>query len=152
MSDSPAALARQRYEKLKAARVPVALDLTRGKPCGEQLDLSLGLLTALGPRDYSSADKTDCRNYGGLDGLAEVRALFAELLEVPAARVLAEGASSLTLMHDTLVHAVLHGVPGGGGGGGAGAGRGRRRTRASFAPPPGTTAISRSASTSASKW
>ncbi len=106
-------LARQRYEQMKAA--PLALDLTRGKPCSEQLDLSSGLLTVLGKDDYKSADGTDCRNYGGLEGLREMRALFAEMLEVPAERVLVEGSSSLTLMHDTIVHAVLHGVPDGSG-------------------------------------
>ena len=110
---SPVARAREKYEEMKAK--PVAFDLTRGKPCAEQLDLSVGLLTVLGKGDWKSADGTDCRNYGGLEGLKELRALFAEVLEVPADRVLVEGSSSLTLMHDTIVHAVLHGVPDGSG-------------------------------------
>ena len=57
----------------------LALDMTRGKPCPEQLDLSLGLLDCLG-RDYKAADGTDCRNYGGVDGLPEAKKLFAEFL------------------------------------------------------------------------
>src|SRR5882672_460033 len=70
----------KRYEEMK--RNPASLDLTRGKPAPEQLDLSSDLMTILGPKDYRAADGTDCRNYGGLEGLPEVRALFAELLEV----------------------------------------------------------------------
>jgi DNA-binding transcriptional MocR family regulator len=103
--------ARKRYEAMKSA--PAVLDLTRGKPAPEQLDLSNELLSALGPKDYRAADGTDCRNYGGLDGLPEARALFAELLEVKADRVMAADNSSLALMHETLAHAVQQGVPGG---------------------------------------
>jgi DNA-binding transcriptional MocR family regulator len=105
--------ARQRYEEMK--RNPVALDITRGKPSAEQLDLSAELLTILGPGDYKSADGTDCRNYGGLDGLPEARALFAEMLEVRPDQVLAGGNSSLSLMHDSVMYALLHGVPDGSG-------------------------------------
>jgi DNA-binding transcriptional MocR family regulator len=100
--------ARKRYEAMKSA--PAVLDLTRGKPAPEQLDLSNELLAVLGPKDFRAADGTDCRNYGGL---AEARALFAELLEVKADRVMAADNSSLALMHETLAHAVVQGVPGG---------------------------------------
>jgi DNA-binding transcriptional MocR family regulator len=103
--------ARTRYEAMK--RSPTALDLTRGKPAPEQLDLSNDLLTVLGPKDFRAADGTDCRNYGGLEGLPEARALWAELLEVKADRVMAADNSSLALMYETLAHAVLQGVPGG---------------------------------------
>ena len=84
--------------------------MTRGKPCPEQLDLSLGLLDCLG-RDYKAADGTDCRNYGVLEGLPEARALFAELLEVEPAEVIVGGNSSLALMHDAIVQALLKGMP-----------------------------------------
>jgi DNA-binding transcriptional MocR family regulator len=103
--------ARSRYEAMK--RTPAVLDLTRGKPAPDQLDLSNGLLSVLGPNDFKAADGTDCRNYGGLDGLPEARALFAELLEVKADRVMAADNSSLALMHETLAHAFVQGVPGG---------------------------------------
>jgi DNA-binding transcriptional MocR family regulator len=103
--------ARARYEEMK--RVPVPLDLTRGKPAPEQLDLSNPLTTILAVTDFRAADGTDCRNYGGLDGLPEARALFGELLEVPTDRVMASDSSSLALMYETLAHAVLHGVPDG---------------------------------------
>ncbi|MEU4256376.1 aminotransferase class I/II-fold pyridoxal phosphate-dependent enzyme [Streptomyces fradiae] len=98
------------YAALKARGL--ALDLTRGKPSPAQLDLSTGLLdigaAELGPAGAGA----DHRNYGGLTGLPELRAIFAEVLRVPVEQLLAVGNSSLALMHDTLVHAVLFGVPG----------------------------------------
>lgn len=100
--------ARKRYEEM--TRNPTPLDLTRGKPSSEQLDLSNALATTLGPNDYRAADGTDCRNYGGLDGLPEMRALFGEILEVAPDQVMAADNSSLALMYETLAHAVLHGV------------------------------------------
>jgi len=91
------------------------LDMTRGKPSSDQLDLAAGLSSALGPQDYKTADGTDARNYGGLDGIAEMKALLGGVLEVPPANVIAGGASSLTMMHDAVVRALLHGVPDGDG-------------------------------------
>src|SRR6185503_20991770 len=73
------------------------LDMTRGKPSNEQLDLANELLTALSVSDYKAADGTDTRNYGGLDGLPEMKAIFAELLETTPANVIVGGASSLTM-------------------------------------------------------
>ncbi|CAM3590971.1 aminotransferase class I/II-fold pyridoxal phosphate-dependent enzyme [Kibdelosporangium persicum] len=87
------------------------LDLTRGKPSARQLDLSNEILALPGDR-YKSADGTDCRNYGGPQGLPELREIFGELLDVPAGQLLALGNSSLTLMHDTVVHALLGVLPG----------------------------------------
>jgi len=89
------------------------LDMTRGKPSSEQLDLANELTTALAASDYKAADGTDARNYGGLDGLPEMKAIFAELLETTPANVIVGGASSLTMMHDAVVRGLLHGVPDG---------------------------------------
>ncbi|GAA0913649.1 aminotransferase class I/II-fold pyridoxal phosphate-dependent enzyme [Nonomuraea longicatena] len=86
------------------------LDLTRGKPSPRQLDLSEDLLRL--PTGHTAADGTDGRNYGNLQGLAETRELFGPLLQVPAAQLVVGGNSSLTLMHDTVVHALLTEVPG----------------------------------------
>ena len=97
---------RARYDAIAARRL--GLDMTRGKPCPEQLDLSLGMLEL---HDYRAADGTDCRNYGGLEGLPEARRLFAELLEVEPANVIVDGNSSLALMHDAIVQALLIGCP-----------------------------------------
>jgi DNA-binding transcriptional MocR family regulator len=88
----------------------LSLDLTRGKPSPAQLDLSDDLLKL--PASYYAADGTDGRNYGNLQGLAELRELFGPLLQVPAGQLVVGGNSSLALMHDTIVHALLTKVPG----------------------------------------
>ncbi|MFH9870685.1 aminotransferase class I/II-fold pyridoxal phosphate-dependent enzyme [Streptomyces lydicus] len=103
------ARARRDYQDLTARGL--SLNLTRGKPAPEQLDLSEELLSL--PRGvHTSADGTDVRNYGGLQGLPELREIFAEVLQVPAGQLLAAGNSSLELMHDCLVHALLGVLPG----------------------------------------
>ena len=89
------------------------LDMTRGKPSNEQLDLANELSAVLTASDYKAADGTDARNYGGLDGLPEMKAIFADLLETTAANLIVGGASSLTMMHDAVVRGLLHGVPDG---------------------------------------
>ena len=98
------------YEALKARGLK--LDLTRGKPSPAQLDLSGPLLDLPMSADHTTADGVDARNYGGADGLPELRAIFAELLAIPADQLLALGNASLNVMHDVIVHALLHGVPG----------------------------------------
>src|SRR5262245_49676578 len=103
--------AQARYDALRAAGLK--LDLTRGKPAPEQLDLANALLTLPGAGEYVAADGTDCRNYGALEGLPEARALFAPMLGAPPAQVLVADNSSLALMHDAIVFAMLAGVPGG---------------------------------------
>jgi DNA-binding transcriptional MocR family regulator len=100
----------QRYNEFKAKNLK--LDMTRGKPCSEQLDLSLGLIDCLTREDYKAADGTDCRNYGLLDGLTEAKELFAKYLGVEPQEIIIGGNSSLALMHDTIARAMLHGVPG----------------------------------------
>lgn len=83
------------------------LDLTRGKPSTDQLDLSDRLLTL--PAGHADASGADVRNYGNLQGLAELREMFAELLWVEPGQLVAGGNSSLTMMHDVLVDLLLHG-------------------------------------------
>jgi DNA-binding transcriptional MocR family regulator len=100
--------ARAAYEELKAQGM--RLDLTRGKPSSEQLDLATPMLSLPGA-DFRAADGTDTRNYQGLQGLAELRELVAPILAVPAEQLIAFGNSSLELMHDTLVHALLSPLP-----------------------------------------
>ena len=98
------------YNELRA--LDLKLDLTRGKPSPDQLDLSNTLLSLPGVADYRDASGTDLRNYGGPDGLPELRAIFGELLSIPASQLLALGNASLELMHNTFSHAMLHGVVG----------------------------------------
>jgi DNA-binding transcriptional MocR family regulator len=99
-----------RYDEFK--RRSLKLDLTRGKPSSEQLDLSNGLLALPGDADYQAADKTDTRNYGVLQGLPELRMLLAPLFGVSAAQVVLGNNSSLALMHDAIVYSLLTGTVG----------------------------------------
>lgn len=96
------------YAKLKTEKL--TLDITRGKPAPEQLDLSKDLLSLPGVDDYRDGTGTDVRNYGGLHGLPELRAIFGELLGIPVDNLLAGNNASLELMHDVIVFAMLHGT------------------------------------------
>lgn len=95
------------YEKFRAQKLN--LDLTRGKPSTRQLELANGLDGILG-ENYKSADGTDVRNYGGLEGISELRELGAAILGVSPQQVLAGGNSSLTLMHQCVHFAYLFGT------------------------------------------
>jgi DNA-binding transcriptional MocR family regulator len=86
------------------------LDLTRGKPSPAQLDLSNELLELPGEGKYTDSTGTDCRNYGGTQGLPAIRTIFAPLLNVPVDQLVAGDNSSLSIMHDTLVYALLKGT------------------------------------------
>src|SRR5262245_60856284 len=97
-----------RYDAFKQRGLK--LDLTRGKPSNEQLDLSNGLLALPGERDYAAADGTDVRNYGVLQGLPELRALFAPLFGAVPSQIVVGDNSSLALMHDAVVYALLKGT------------------------------------------
>ena len=97
-----------RYKEFQSKKL--TLDMTRGKPCTEQLDLSSGMLDCVTANTYKSEDGTDCRNYGGLDSIPEAERLFAEYLQVEPGEIIIDGTSSLALMHDTVVRAMLHGT------------------------------------------
>lgn len=86
----------------------LALDLTRGKPSAEQLDLSNQLLSLPGD-DYRDPEGTDTRNYGGQHGLPGLRAIFAELLGIAVPNLIAGNNSSLELMHDIVAFSMLYG-------------------------------------------
>ncbi|CAM5407517.1 aminotransferase class I/II-fold pyridoxal phosphate-dependent enzyme [Corynebacterium variabile] len=88
------------YEELKARNL--GLNLTRGKPSSEQLDIGESLLSLPGEDDHTLADGTDVRNYGGGDGIREIRELWAEVLGIPADLVVAGDASSLNIMFDLI--------------------------------------------------
>jgi DNA-binding transcriptional MocR family regulator len=109
----PTTSIRAEYDELLAKGL--SLDLTRGKPSSAQLDLSNPLLSLPGDGDYRSADGTDVRNYGGPDGLPELRGIFAELLGIPTAQLLALDSVTLPIMHGVVVNALLNGRPGGDG-------------------------------------
>ncbi|MBE6644028.1 MAG: aminotransferase class I/II-fold pyridoxal phosphate-dependent enzyme [Ruminococcaceae bacterium] len=89
------------------------LDLSRGKPNSDQLDISLPLLSEARPREKCfSINGIDCRNYGVLDGIPEMKKLFAEMLGLKEEYIAVGGNSSLQLMYDTLTRAMLFGVLG----------------------------------------
>jgi DNA-binding transcriptional MocR family regulator len=99
-------LQRQNYVDLQAKKL--SLDLTRGKPSAQQLDLSNALLSLPGEH-YRDEDGTDTRNYGGLHGLPGLRTVFSELLGIPVPNLIAGNNASLELMHDIVVFSLLHG-------------------------------------------
>ena len=89
------------------------LDLSRGKPNSDQLDISLPLLSEARPREKCfSINGVDCRNYGVLDGIPEMKNLFADMLGIKTEYITVGGNSSLQLMYDTLARAMLFGVLG----------------------------------------
>lgn len=89
------------------------LNMARGKPSAEQLDLSMPLLEALTSyEDCISEDGTDCRNYGVLDGLPEAKRLMACMLDDEPENVIVFGNSSLTVMYDTLARCIDFGTGG----------------------------------------
>ena len=105
------AAARQEYEELKTRGLK--LDITRGKPCPDQLDLANGMLDLPGAGDYTTPDVGDLRNYGGAPkGLQQLREIFAPLLDVPVDHLVARDNSSLALMHQCVATSFFH-APGG---------------------------------------
>ena len=129
------------YESWKAKGLK--LNMARGKPSKKQLDLVSGLLTALSSAEDCVDNGVDARNYGELKGLESARKLFADILGCKASQVFAGGNSSLQLMYDTVSKAYTHGLlhserP-----------WCRKRASSGSAPPPATTATSRSPKASA---
>lgn len=86
------------------------LNMTRGIPSKAQLDLSRGLLTCLGDDDYLSEGGADCRTYGILDGLPEMKRIFADILELVPDEIIIGGNSSLALMFDSVSSNMSRGV------------------------------------------
>nr|WP_245600176.1 aminotransferase class I/II-fold pyridoxal phosphate-dependent enzyme [Paenibacillus harenae] len=100
---------KERYAEYK--NQTMKLDMSRGKPCPEQLELSKSMLDLVTSKGL---DGSDFLNYGGVDGISEAKELFSQILEVRSNEIIIGGNSSLAMMHDTLSRAMLHGVYGGG--------------------------------------
>ena len=91
----------------------LSLNMARGKPCTEQLDLSMGMMDVLGSGDdLTCEDGTDCRNYGVLDGIREAKELIGDMMENPIDSIIIYGNSSLNVMYDTISRSMTHGVMG----------------------------------------
>ena len=89
------------------------LDMSRGKPCKEQLDISMGMMDVLNSQvDLRCEDGTDCRNYGCLDGIPEAKELLGDMMENHPDNIIIYGNSSLNVMYDTVARAMTHGIMG----------------------------------------
>ena len=89
------------------------LDMSRGKPSVDQLDLSMGMMDVLSSDDdLTCEDGTDCRNYGVLTGIDEAKELLADMMEVNPSTIIIYGNSSLNVMYDTVSRAMTHGIMG----------------------------------------
>ncbi|HAB94433.1 MAG TPA: aminotransferase, partial [Lachnospiraceae bacterium] len=94
-------------------KMDLNLDMSRGKPSVEQLDLSMGLMDVLSSdSDLACEDGTDCRNYGVLDGVYEAKELMGDMMENNPDNILIFGNSSLNVMYDTVARAMTHGIMG----------------------------------------
>lgn len=102
---------KQQYGQKKT--LGLKLDMSRGKPCTEQLDLSRGLMDVLnGDSDYVTEEGIDVRNYGGLVGISEARKLMGDMMEVDAKDVIIYGVSSLNIMFETVARGFMQGFGG----------------------------------------
>ncbi len=101
----------RRYEDLRALNLK--LNMARGKPGTDQLDISTSIINILTPEDaMKGEDAMDFRNYGILDGIAECKKLMADMLDVSTENVIVYGNSSLNIMYDTVSRSMTHGVMG----------------------------------------
>ena len=99
---------KEEYNSYKAKKL--SLDMSRGKPGREQLDITQGMLTALEkPEDCISENGLDIRNYGVLDGIPEAKRIFADILETSPDNLIIGGNSSLNLMYDEITRMMLFG-------------------------------------------
>ena len=99
------------YEKIKG--MGLALDMSRGKPGADQLDLSMGMLDVLDSKTaLKSENGTDLRNYGVLDGIPEAKKLMADVIGTKPENVIIYGNSSLNIMYDQVARAEMFGICG----------------------------------------
>ena len=99
------------YQKYLAMNL--TLDMSRGKPCKEQLDISMEMMDVLNSKvDLRCEDGTDCRNYGCLDGIPEAKQLLGDMMENHPDNIIIYGNSSLNVMYDTVARAMTHGIMG----------------------------------------
>lgn len=97
------------FEKYKA--LGLKLDMSRGKPCTDQLNLSEKLLTVISHNEECFAeDGMDVRNYGGIDGIDEMKRLFSKVMNVSEDMIFVGGASSLRMMYDAYTRNMLFGA------------------------------------------
>lgn len=101
----------KQFEEVKAKGLK--LDMSRGKPSADQLDISMGMMDVLNSDSNLMCEEgVDCRNYGVLDGITEAKQLLADMMEVPKDNIVIFGNSSLNVMYDQVSRSMTHGVLG----------------------------------------
>ena len=101
----------QQYAEIKAQGL--ALDMSRGKPSVDQLNISMDMMDVLSSStDLRCETGVDCRNYGVMDGIPEAKHLLGEISEVDPEHIIIYGNSSLNVMFDTVSRSMTHGVMG----------------------------------------
>ena len=88
------------------------IDMSRGKPCAEQLNLSLPMLDIVNSKTNCFDEDIDCRNYSALEGIPECKKLFSDILDMPVDNIIVCGASSMNIMHNLIAKAYIQGVGG----------------------------------------
>ena len=102
---------RNEYEHMRSMHL--SLDMSRGKPGFDNMDLSEKMFDLVGnDTGFKNISGIDCRNYGGLDGLAELKNLFGKILGLSPDQIIVGGNSSLNMMFDTIAQAMTHGMGG----------------------------------------
>lgn len=102
---------RHEYEHLRGLHL--SLDMSRGKPGFDNMDLSGEMFDLVGnDTGFKNISGIDCRNYGGLDGLTELKTLFGKILGLQPDQIIVGGNSSLNMMFDTIAQAITHGMGG----------------------------------------
>ena len=102
---------KKEYKKVQS--MDMQLNMSRGIPCIDQLDLSMQMMDVLdSSSDLTCEDGTDCRNYGQLTGIQEARELLGDMMENNPKDIIIYGNSSLNVMFDTISRAWTHGVMG----------------------------------------
>ena len=101
----------KQYEYYKSLKLNI--NMARGKPCEEQLRLSLPMLDIINSKTDCFDEDIDCRNYSALEGIPECKKLFSDILDIPTDNIIVCGASSMNIMHNLLAKSFIEGINGG---------------------------------------
>lgn len=102
---------KEAYKEICAKNI--SLDMSRGKPGPDQLDLSMDMLDVFNSKsELKSENGFDCRNYGVMDGIPEAKKLMADIMGTKPENVIVYGNASLNIMYDTVSRSYTHGVNG----------------------------------------
>ncbi|WP_302625117.1 aminotransferase class I/II-fold pyridoxal phosphate-dependent enzyme [uncultured Eubacterium sp.] len=100
-------------EYAKICETEINLDMSRGKPGPDQLELTMGMFDILNSSsELIASNGLDCRNYGLLDGIPEAKKMMADIMEVSPENVIVYGNASLNIMYDSVSRAFTHGIMG----------------------------------------